>query len=43
MEKKNTGVDCHSLSRGIFLTQGWNLHLWHYRRILYHSATREAQ
>ena len=24
---KNTGLDCHSLLQGIFLTQGWNLHL----------------
>ena len=22
---KNTGVDCHALLHGIFLTQGWNL------------------
>ena len=22
---KNTGVDCHALLQGIFLTQGWNL------------------
>ena len=31
---KNTGVDCHALLQGIFLTQGWNLHFffllpWH--------------
>ena len=24
---KNTGVGCHFLFQGIFLTQGWNLHL----------------
>ena len=24
---KNTGVGCHALLQGIFLTQGWNLHL----------------
>ena len=24
---KNTGVGCHFLLQGIFLTQGWNLHL----------------
>ena len=24
---KNTTVGCHSLHQGIFLTQGWNLHL----------------
>ena len=23
-------------SPGVFLTQGWNLHLLHYRQILYH-------
>ena len=33
---KNTEVDCHSLLQGIFPTQGWNLHLLHCRRILYH-------
>ena len=26
---KNTGVGCHFLLQGIFLTQGSNLHLWH--------------
>ena len=34
---KNTGVDCHSLLQGIFLTQGSNLHLLcllHCRQIL---------
>ena len=25
---KNTGVGCHALLQGIFLTQGSNLHLW---------------
>ena len=40
---KNTGVGCHSLLQGIFLTQGSNLHLLLYRKILYHWATREAQ
>ena len=25
---KNTGVGCHALLQGIFLTQGLNLHLW---------------
>ena len=24
---KNTGLDCHFLLQGVFLTQGWNLHL----------------
>ena len=35
---KNTGVSCHTLLHGIFLTQGLNLHLlWllHHRWILY--------
>ena len=32
---KNTGVDCHSLLQGIFLTQGLNLGLLHCRQILY--------
>ena len=27
---KNTGVDCHSLLQGIFLTQRWN---WHVLRL----------
>ena len=33
---KNTGVDCHSLLQGIFLTQGENPGLLHCRQILYH-------
>ena len=40
---KNTGVDCHALLQGIFLTQGLDphlLHLLHRRQILYHWATR---
>ena len=32
---KNTGVVCCSLLQGIFLTQGWNLHLPCCRQILY--------
>ena len=32
---KNTGMGCHSLLQGIFLTQGWNPGLLHYRQILY--------
>ncbi|XP_025119871.2 prostaglandin F synthase 1 isoform X1 [Bubalus bubalis] len=28
---KNTGVDCHALLQGIFLTQGSNLHLSHWQ------------
>ena len=38
---KNTGVGCHFLLQGVFLTQGLNLCLLH-RQILYHWATREA-
>ena len=40
---KNTGMDCHALLQGLFLTQGLNLYLlWllHFRLILYHWATR---
>ena len=33
---KNTGVGCHFLLQGLFLTQGSNLGLWHCRQILYH-------
>ena len=40
---KNTGVVCHFLLQGIFLTQGSNLHLLHWQVILYHWATWEAQ
>ena len=32
---KNTRVGCHFLLQGIFLTQGSNPHLLHWRRILY--------
>ena len=28
---KNTGVGCHALLQGIFLTQGLNLHLLHWQ------------
>ena len=35
---KNTGVGCHSLLYGIFLTQGSNLSLLHCRWILYHLS-----
>ena len=35
---KNTGVGCHSLLRGIFPTEGWNLHLLHCRQILHHLS-----
>ena len=39
---KNTGVGCHLLLWGIFLTQGSNLSLLHWRLILYHRAPWEA-
>ena len=42
---KSTGVGCHALLQGIFLTQGLNsdlLYLLHHRQILYHWATREV-
>ena len=32
---KNTGVGCHFLLQGIFLTQGWNPGLLHCRQTLY--------
>ena len=35
---KKTGVVGHSLLQGIFLTQGLNLGLLHYRQILYHIS-----
>ena len=35
---KNTGVGCHSLLLGIFLTQGLNPGLLHCRWILYHLS-----
>ena len=41
---KNTGLGCHAILQGIFLTQGSNprlLHLLHFRQIL-HWATWEA-
>ena len=39
---KKTEVGCHFLLQGIFPSQGSNLHLLHYRQILYSWATREA-
>ena len=33
--RKNTGVGCHSLSQRIFLTQGLNWGLLHFRQTLY--------
>jgi len=35
---KNTGVGGHALLQGIFLTQGLNPGLPHYRQILYHLS-----
>ena len=35
---KNTGVGCHALLQGIFLTQGSNSGLPHCKRILYHLS-----
>ena len=35
---KNTGVGCHALLQGIFLTQGLNLGLLHCRQILYYLS-----
>ena len=34
----NTGVECHALLQGIFLTQGSNLGLLRCRQILYHLS-----
>ena len=38
---KNTGVGCHALLQGIFPTQGLNLGLLHYKRILYQLSHGE--
>ena len=35
---KNTGVGCQALLQGIFLTQGSNSGLPHFKRILYHLS-----
>ena len=35
---KNTGVGCHSLLQGIFLTQGSNPGFLYYKQILYHLS-----
>ena len=37
---KNTGVSCHFLLQGVFLTQGSNPHLLLGRWILYHRTSR---
>ena len=39
---KNTGVGCHALLQGVFLTQGSNPGLLHCRQILYPWTTYEA-
>ena len=39
---KNTGVGCHCLLQGIFLTQGSKLGLLHYRQIIYHLSYWEG-
>ena len=39
---KNTGVGCHVLLQGVFLTQGSSPSLLHYGWILYHLSHREA-
>ena len=39
---KNTGVGCHTLLQGIFLTQGSKVQLLHWQADFYHWATREA-
>ena len=40
---KNTGVGCHSLLHGIFLTQGSNLGLLHCRQILPSEPSRKPK
>ena len=42
LQAKNTGVGCHCLLQGFFLTQGLNLHLLHCRWILSCWAPGEA-
>ena len=39
---KDTGMDCHFLLQGIFLTQGSNPGLLHCRQILYHLSHQES-
>ena len=39
---KNTGVGCHSLLQGIFLTQECNLGLLHCRQILYRLSHQRS-
>ena len=40
LQAKNTGVGCHFLLQGIFLTQGSNLGLLHCRQMLYRNANQ---
>ena len=40
---KNTGVGCHALLQGIFLTQGLNSGLLHCRQTLYHLNHQGSQ
>ena len=40
---ENTGVGCHSLLQGIFLTQGLNQGLLYCRQILYHLSYHNSQ
>ena len=40
---KHTGVACHFLLQGIFLTQGLSPHLLHCRQILFQWATWDAE
>ena len=40
---KNTGVGCHALLPGIFLTQGSNSGLLHCRLILHHLSHQGSQ
>ena len=39
---KNTGVGCHALLQGIFLTQELNWSLLHCRRILHYLSYKES-
>ena len=40
---KKTGVGCHTLLQGTFLTQGVNLGLLHWRQTLYHLSHQGSQ
>ena len=39
---KNTGVGCYCLLQGIFLTQGSNPNLLHYKHIVYHLSHKRS-